>query len=120
MREIRFCGSIETSDPEKIRTVIKEWLKVESLDLRVRKEGWSVVYEDDHFYLYCYEVFSHHSQYFLIEGREHQSTLELTRLRLLEIINICRVRQIEGIIDYVEVDENNNEVSEELTVRWTK
>jgi hypothetical protein len=120
MKEISFCGSIETADPEKIRTVLKEWLKAESLDFRVRMEGWSVVYEDDRFYLYCYEAGSRDGYYFLMEGREQHSTLEMTRVRLLEMVNICRVREIECIIDYSEIDEKNRRTSEEFTVKWTK
>jgi hypothetical protein len=113
-----FHGTIETGDADAVTLVLQNWLKTENLDIRIGRLGVEIVHEDEGLYLYCYEAAAAPADapFYLLEGRA-DGALDETGARLQELMKLCRARSIECSAEYVALDETDEEVGEEFTVK---
>jgi hypothetical protein len=111
MDRIAFYGNLETGDCEAVTLLLRDWLKTEQLDVKVGRVGLEIVYEVEGFYLYCHEAGSQPGQapFYLLEGHL-DGTLDVANARLKELARLCAERNIGCGFEYVQVNEDGDEV----------
>lgn len=117
MNRIAFYGSLWTSDYTVVVDLIGKWVKTTHLDIKLRLSGEEIVYEDERFYLYCYNAVSSEGvdPSFLLEGNL-AGTLDEAGLMLQELAQLCTNHYVAGDFEYVEVNEEGDEVSEQCSL----
>ena len=115
MNRVAFYGSLWTGDYTIAADLLRSWLKTVDLDVKIRLSGEEIVYEDEELYLYCYSAASSQvgEPSFLLEGHTARS-LDEARSMLQALSKLCRDQDIEGDFEYVAVNENGDEVSEQF------
>ena len=117
MNRIAFYGSLWTNDYTVVADLIGKWVKTTNLDIKLRLSGEEIVYEDEHLYLYCYNAVSSEGidPSFLLEGNM-AGTLGEAKLMLQALAKLCTHHHVVGDFEYVEVNEDGDEVSEQFQV----
>ncbi len=111
MSKTAFYGTISASNGAMVEQLLSDWLKTNSLGIKVKMTGWEATYQDASTYLYCHEDFS--GNLFLLEG-ETRNSLEET-VRSLELLRgLCQTRAVAGRFECLVVDDDGN-ASGELT-----
>ncbi|MDY6785812.1 MAG: hypothetical protein SW833_25225 [Cyanobacteriota bacterium] len=118
MNKIAFYGSLESDNYKAIASVLKNWLKTEELDIKIRLGGEEIVYENEQLYLYCYNAVSNEGgvQSFLLEGNMSGS-LDEAKALLQKLIKSCNNEYITGNFEYVEITEVGDEVSDQFYLK---
>lgn len=118
MDRVAYYGDIDTGDPQVVTRLIQDWLKTEKLSIQVGHVGVEIVYEDEGFYLFCHEAASRpgRAPWYLLEGHMDR-TLEAAKAQLRELLLLCRAHDLECSLEYVQVNEDGDEVSEQFTVK---
>jgi hypothetical protein len=113
-----FHGTIGSGDAEAVTVLLQDWLKTEKLDIDSGRVGVEIVYEEDGLYVYCHEAGTDPGvpPFYLLEGRA-DGTLDETSARLQELMKLCRGRDIECSAEYVALDEADEELGEEFSVK---
>ncbi|MBZ4422973.1 hypothetical protein [Myxococcus sp. RHSTA-1-4] len=117
MDRIAFYGTLETGDSEAVSRLLRDWLRTERLDMKVGRVGVEIVHEVEGFYLYCHETGSQPGMapFYLLEGHL-DGTLDTASARLKELARLCAERSIGRSLEYVQVNEDGDELSEQFTV----
>ena len=118
MDRIAFYGNIKTGDSEAVSRLLRDWLKTEQLDLQVGRVGVEIVHEDEGLYVYCHEAGAQpgRAPFYLLEGHQ-DGTLDAANARLRELALLCAERNLGCGFEYVQVNEDGDEVSEQFTVK---
>jgi hypothetical protein len=114
MNKIAFYGSIWSGDYQVVAALLRDWLKAEALDIKLRIGGEEIVYDSERLYLYVYNAAADEgvAPSFLLEGNL-SGTLAEARELLQQLLALCKGQQIACNLEYVEVTENGDEVSEQ-------
>jgi hypothetical protein len=117
MNRVAFYGTIRTADHEVVAELLRDWLKIENLDIKIRIVGVEITFENDTIYLYAHLATASPpgKQFFLLEGNI-VATLDVANARLQQLLQLCRGNNVSCDLEYEEVDEEGNLVSEEFTV----
>jgi hypothetical protein len=117
MNRIAFYGRIYSDDYMVIAALLKNWLKTEDLDIKIRLNGEEIVYEDDQIYLYCYNSVAKEgvTPNFLLEGNM-SGTLDAVKVLLHQLLQLCQEQNITSSFEYVEVTEDGDEVTEQFYI----
>ena len=117
MNRIAFYGSLWTGDYKAVVRLMGEWVKSPHLDIKLRISGEEISYEDERLYLYCYNAVSTEGikPSFLIEGNMAM-TLDKAKLMLQDLKKLCIKYHFESNFEYVEVNEDGDEISEQFHV----
>lgn len=118
MNRIAFYGSIWSGDYQLVANVLREWLKTDELDIKIRLGGEEIVYEDDKIYLYCYNAVADAEEKpsFLLEGNI-SATLDETKLLLQQLLQLYKSQNIVANFEYVEVNADGDEVSDQFYIK---
>lgn len=116
MSKISFHGSLETGDQERVTSVLKAWAGG-PLQVKVGRIGVEIVFEQPALYLFCHEASTGHdtSPFYLLEGSV-LGPLDEAEARLRHLCKLCQDSAVAASIDYVQVDEEGEWLSEELTL----
>ena len=114
MTQTNFYGRIASGDVAIVRQLLQTWLGTERLDEKVKLSGDQLVYEDDQVYVYA-SAAAGASPCFLLEGHRH-AALDEVRLWLQRLLAGCVVRGVDATLEYVAVDDNGQEISEQYSV----
>jgi len=107
-----FYGTIYTGDLEVLRTILQQWLGPESLDTKIRLSGEELTYESENLYVYCHNAVGQtDNPRYLLEGNTSVGLDETSR-RLKELLKLCQGHNVVCSLEYVEVNEAGEEVSE--------
>ncbi len=117
MNKIAFYGTIYSGDYKVVAAILKNWLKTEDLDIKIRLSGEEIVYETEEFYLYSYNSVTVEGvpPSFLLEGNM-SGTLEEVKALLQQLWQLCQEQNITSSFEYVEVTEDGDEVSEQFYI----
>lgn len=118
MNKIAFYGSIYSEDYQAISALLKDWIGTDTLDIKIRLGGEEIVYETEELYLYCHNTTSSKESEprFLLEGNM-SGTLDEAKICLQGLLQKCRDKHINGHFEYVEVNEDGDEVSDQFFVQ---
>jgi hypothetical protein len=118
MDRIAFYGNLKTCDSEVVSRLLRDWLKTGQLDVQVGRVGVEIVHEVEGFYLYCHEAGTQpgRAPFYLLEGHL-EGTLDAANARLKELARLCAERNLGCSFEYVQVNEDGDEVSEQFTVK---
>jgi hypothetical protein len=116
MDKVAFYGSIKTDDHEVMSELLRDWVKAREIHVRIRLLGVEISYEDEGIYLYCHESSPPGMErFFLLEGHMF-GTLAETHARLRELSRACEGRGVACRLEYVQVNDDGDQVSEEFKV----
>jgi hypothetical protein len=117
MNKIAFYGTIYSDDYNVVAAILKNWLKTEDLDIKIRLSGEEIVYETEEFYLYSYNSVTVEGvpPSFLLEGNM-SGTLEEVKVLLQQLWQLCQEQNITSSFEYVEVTEDGDEISEQFYI----
>jgi len=117
MPRIAFYGVLHTGDPFLIADVLGAWVKAGKLPHKVRLGGVEMTHEDAGVYLYCHEdsVAPERPPQFLLEGHR-EGTLDEARAALVVLRDALGARQVPAKLEYVEVDEDGQELSDQFSL----
>jgi hypothetical protein len=117
MNRISFYGTIYSGDFEVVKRILEEWLEPEALKVKIRLSGEEITYETEEFYLYCHNALGSEgvTPYYLLEGNTSLG-LDGTRDRLEALLSLCKSENVVGTFEYVEVNDDGDQVSEEFRV----
>ncbi|MFN6518729.1 MAG: hypothetical protein RMY29_030145 [Nostoc sp. CreGUA01] len=117
MNKIAFYGTIYSGDYKVVAAILKNWLKTEDLDIKIRLSGEEIVYETEEFYLYSYNSVTVEGvpPSFLLEGNM-SGKLEEVKALLQQLWQLCQEQNITSSFEYVEVTEDGDEVSEQFYI----
>ena len=117
MNKIAFYGRIYSGDYKVVAAILKDWLKTEDLDIKIRLGGEEIVYEDERIYLYCYNSVTEEraAPNFLLEGNT-SSTLDEVKALLQLLLQLYQEQKIDSSFEYVEVTEDGDEVTEQFYI----
>lgn len=116
MSRISFHGSLETGDAAVVEALLRAWLGADGLAMRVKRPGPEVVFEENGFYLYCYEAGAGVAPaFYLLEGHQ-DGTLDAARERLTVLHRLCQQRGVECSLEWVQVGDAGDELSEQFTL----
>lgn len=117
MNKIAFFGSIYSDDYKIVATILKQWLSTDTLDLKIRLSGEEIVYDSEKVYLYCYNAVTNQAEKpsFLLEGNM-SGTLDQARSFLKQLLELFGEQSIASSFEYVEVNEDGNEASDEFYI----
>jgi hypothetical protein len=113
-----FYGTLYTADFEQVGKVLADWVQPGDLAIKVKLLNDEIVYDGPDLYFYCHSAQGSggsETPYYLLEGHASAS-LEDSRALLERLLEGCRDAQIECSIDYVTVDEDGDELSEQFTL----
>lgn len=112
-----FSGILHSGAAETILSILGEWLKTEDLNARQRISGLEITYEDKTIYVYCYEASdkSRNREKFILEGHTEFDP-DQTRIILERLFRLCQAAELRCVLEYVEVDEDGEEISEEFRI----
>ncbi|MFI6867392.1 hypothetical protein [Nocardia sp. NPDC050406] len=120
MRRTSYCGSIGTGCHDTVEPIIRSWLaswpSAATPHVKIRIFGSEITYEDAVLSLYCYENSVQGAGDFLLEGHVNAPP-DAAVLLLGELVQRCAKQGFAADIDYVEVDEDDTWIGEELTIR---
>src|SRR5262249_6070896 len=112
-----FYGRISSSDIAVVRELLAAWLRTEMLSEKLKLSGEQLVYETEDVYVYSHAADG--GPYFLLEG--HRSArLDETRFWLQQLFDACTVRGVSAALEYVAVDPDGHEISEQFTLAAEK
>jgi hypothetical protein len=113
-----FYGRIFSGDPEVVTRLLETWIGREQLKVKVRLSGEEMQYEDERMSIYCQNAAGAQggSPNYLLEGNT-SATLGETGVMLQRLLDICRNAGVAATFEYVEVNEDGEEVSEEFYLR---
>lgn len=116
MNRIAFYGVLGTGDAPLAAAVLGKWVKA-SLVPKVRIGGVEIDHEDERVSLYCHEasVKPGGPPELLLEG-SMAGTLEEAKASLVELRDSFRARQVRADLEYVEVDDDGQEVGEQVSL----
>jgi hypothetical protein len=100
MPRISFAGYMACDDPDVVADLLRAWLGVEALDLKIRLMGWEIVFEAPGTYVYCYDALNREA---LLQGH-FDGEVEGARQWLLRLASCLKQRGIAFRLDYVPVD----------------
>lgn len=117
VNKIAFYGTIYSGDYKVVAAILKNWLKTEDLDIKIRLSGEEIVYETEEFYLYSYNSVTVEGvpPSFLLEGNM-SGKLEEVKALLQQLWQLCQEQNITSSFEYVEVTEDGDEVSEQFYI----
>jgi hypothetical protein len=117
MSKIAFYGRIYSGDYRMVAAILKDWLKAEDLDIKIRLGGEEIVYEDELIYLYCYNSAANEgaAANFLLEGNISK-TLDEVKVLLQQLLQLYQEQNIISSFEYVEVTEDGDEVTEQFYI----
>lgn len=117
MNRTAFYGTIYSGDFEVVKSILEKWLGPEVLDVKMRLSGEEITYETEEFYLYCHNAIGSEgvTPFYLLEGNT-SSGLDDTKHRLEKLLSLCTAEEVEASFEYVEVNDDGEEVSEEFRV----
>ncbi|MDZ8109228.1 MAG: hypothetical protein RM338_26875 [Nostoc sp. DedQUE12a] len=117
MNKIAFYGTISSGDYKVVADILKNWLKTEDLDIKIRLSGEEIVYEDEQVYLYSYNSVTVEGvpPSFLLEGNMSR-TLEEVKVLLQQLWQLCQEQNLTSSFEYVEVTEDGDEVTEQFYI----
>jgi hypothetical protein len=115
MKKIAFYGSIWVDDFKIINSILKKWLNVNRLETKIKLSGEEITYQNETIYIYCHADTSSEEEdpSYLIEG-EMAASIDDARVKLNNLLKICESYNIEHDFEYVEVDKDGKEVSEQF------
>lgn len=116
MNRTAFYGTLYTGDFEVVQRLLQAWLGAENLNVKIRLSGEEITTEEnDDFYLYCHNALGSQgtTPYYLLEGNTSAGP-DATRQRLEGLLNLCREQGVNCSLEYVEVNEDGDEVSEQF------
>jgi hypothetical protein len=111
-----FYGTLYTGELEAVQSLLQAWLGAGTLNLKIRLSGEEITTEEnDDFYLYCHNAMGSqgNTPYYLLEGNT-SAGLDDTRQRLEGLLNLCKEQGVACDLEYVEVNEDGDEVSEQF------
>jgi hypothetical protein len=111
--KIALYGNIRSSNHTVISSLLTEWLGAQKLDVKVRLGGAELVYEDANTYVYCHSEAT--GPLYLLEGHT-TGTLDDAKALLQRLLQLCKKRSLVGRFEYVQVNEDGDEVSDQFTV----
>ncbi|MFG1794422.1 hypothetical protein [Nocardia sp. NPDC049149] len=117
MQKVSFQGSINRGNATAVQTALSSWLDSD-LTMKVHYAGFETTFEDDTISIYCYQAYADNDVLFLLEG-SMQSELPTAAAKLESLAQICRESQLDCTVDYSEVDEDDDPISDEFTIRST-
>ena len=117
MNKIAFYGRIYSGDYNVVAAILKDWLKTEDLDIKIRLNGEEIVYEAERIYLYCYNSVTNEgaAPNFLLEGNI-SGTLDEVKVLLEQLLQLYQEQNITTSFEYVEVTEDGDEVTEQFYI----
>lgn len=112
-----FSGILHSGASETVLSVLGEWLKTDDLNAKQRISGLEIVYEDKNIYMYCYEDSDklRNQEKFILEGHAEFDP-DQTRIILERLFRLCQAAEMRCVLEYVEVDEDGEEIGEELRI----
>lgn len=112
-----FSGILHSGVSETVLSILGEWLKTEELNAKQRISGLEIVYEDKDIYVYCHEDSDklNNQEKFILEGHTEFDP-DQTRIILDRLFRLCQAAELRCVLEYVEVDEDGEEISEEFRI----
>ena len=114
MTDRAFYGRIYSGEVQQVAGLLERWIAPGSVRTKIRISGEEIEYEDERLRFYSHNAAGEPPN-FLLEGSTSAS-LDETRRMLEALLALCRDAQVTATFDYVEVDENGEEVSEEFSI----
>lgn len=116
MDTVSFHGSFETGNHELVAALLRDWVKARDIHVKIRLGGVEISHEDEVIYLYAHQASARgRAPFFLLEGHM-LGTLAEANARLQALLRACRDRDIACRLEYVQVNEDWAEVSEQFVV----
>lgn len=115
MSRIAFYGSLWTEDFARVADLLSSWMNTDDLNVKPRIFGEEITYENSGIYLYCHSAEDEEGgeSSFLLEGHMVRS-LDEVRTQLYALADLCESRGIESDFEYVEINEQGEQVGEEF------
>lgn len=113
MTQTNFYGRIASGDVAVVRQLLQTWLGTERLDEKAKLSGDQLVYEDDQIYVYASAASA--GSCFLLEGHR-RAALDEVGPWLQRLLAGCIARGVDATLEYVSVDDDGQEVSEQYSV----
>lgn len=111
---ISVTGVIETGELPVIENLLSSWLnKPGELEVRSRSIGGQVQYSDDTWDVSCYKTDEGPRFYLSVTL---QGTLEMAGASLKKLWHLCHQKGIPCQLDYIEQNEDGDDVGEEFSV----
>lgn len=113
-----FYGTLYTADFEQVSTVLSDWVQQGDLAVKIKLLTDEIVHDTPELYFYCHsapEPDESGTAYYLLEGHTPAS-LEDARVTLQRLLEGCRAAQLECSLEYVAVNEDGDELSEQFTL----
>ncbi len=114
MTQTNFYGRIASGDVVIVRQLLQTWLGTERLDEKLKLSGEQLVYEDDRVYVYA-SAAAAGSPCFLLEGHR-RAALDEVKPWLQRLLAGCVARGVNATFEYVAVDDDGQEISEQYGV----
>jgi len=104
-----------SADGRLIARILSAWLSLDkTLSVRFRLYGWQIEYNSNEIELFCYEA-TDRAECFLQVSLFAKSLAE-AKIFLGKLKKECKDAQVDSQIDYVEEDEDGQELSEEFHI----
>ncbi|HEY5959798.1 MAG TPA: hypothetical protein VIV60_24760 [Polyangiaceae bacterium] len=118
MERIAYYGRIETGDQRLVAQLLRSWTRTSDLREKLGNVGYEFVYEATGFYLFCHEAGTEAgiAPHFLLEGHI-DGTLGQAQLLLQQLHRQCMHEHVRSSLEYVQVDDDGNELSEQAYIR---
>jgi hypothetical protein len=114
MIQTNFYGRLVSSDVAVVRQLLQTWLGTERLAEKLKLTGDQLVYEDERVYVYASAAMAA-APAFLVEGHVLAGLAEAGPW-LQRLLAGCVARGVDAALEYVEVDGDGQEISEQHAV----
>jgi hypothetical protein len=117
MDRVAFYGDMETGDLQVAAGLLSSWLGRDDLVVKSRVAGDEITYEDEATYVYCHEADTSagNAPFFLLEGQV-AGPLASANEQLSALARLCDAGGVGCGLDYVQLDDDGDQVGEEFTV----